>query len=120
MKNLTGPIMGLYFKRHNSVAIDTTHGLIHFPHLTMQVESASSETSAKAQVVLIHDSKTIPPITTKTIIAFVDHLSKWRTLGTVTKVEKITKAPSLIIPFNFNNNWQKDIIQSHQHNEITL
>ena len=32
MKNLTGPIIGLHFMRHNSVVIDTTHGLIHFPH----------------------------------------------------------------------------------------
>ena len=31
MKKLTGPIIGLHFMR-----IDTTHGLIHFPHLTKQ------------------------------------------------------------------------------------
>ena len=43
MKNLTGPIIGLHFMRHNSVVIDTTHGLIHFPHLTMQVESALTQ-----------------------------------------------------------------------------
>ena len=36
MKNLTGPIIGLHFMRQNSVVIDTTHGLIHLPHLTMQ------------------------------------------------------------------------------------
>ena len=39
MKDLTGPINGWHFMRHNSVVIDTTHGLIHFPHLTMQVKS---------------------------------------------------------------------------------
>ena len=65
MKNLTGPIFGLHFMRHNSVVIDTTHGLIHFLHLTMQVKSASIGTSAKHQVVLIHDSITVPPRTTK-------------------------------------------------------
>ena len=43
MKNLTGPIIGLHFMKHNSVVIDTTHGLIHFPHLAMQVKSASSQ-----------------------------------------------------------------------------
>ena len=42
MKKLTGPIIGLHFMRNNSVVIDTTHGLIHFPHLTMQVKTASS------------------------------------------------------------------------------
>ena len=31
MKKLTGPITGLHFMRNNSVVIDTTHGLIHFP-----------------------------------------------------------------------------------------
>ena len=69
MKNLTGHNIGLHFIRHNSVVIDTTHGLIHFPHLTMQFKSALSQTSAKPQAVLIHDSITIPQMTTKTITA---------------------------------------------------
>ena len=47
MKNLTGPLIGLPFMRHNSVVIDTAHILIHFPHLTMQVKSALSQTSPK-------------------------------------------------------------------------
>ena len=97
MKNLTGPIFGLHFMKHNSVVIDTTNGLIHFPHLTMQVKSASSQASAKPQLVLIHDSITIPQMTTKTITAFVDHSSEWNKTGTVTQVEKFTEAASLII-----------------------
>ena len=40
MKNLTGPTILLHFMRNNSVVIDTAHGLIHFPHLTMQGNSA--------------------------------------------------------------------------------
>ena len=97
MKNLTGPIMGLHFMRHNSVVVDTTHGLIHYPHLTVQVKSASSGTSAKLQAVLIHDSITIPQMTTKTITAFVDQVSEWKTTGTVTPVEKFTETASLLI-----------------------
>ena len=97
MKNLTGPIIGLHFMTHNSVVIDTTHGLIHFPHLTMQVKSALTQTSAKRQAVLIHDGITIPQQTTKTITAFVDHLSEWNTTGTITPVEKFTETASLII-----------------------
>ena len=97
MKSLTGPIIGLHFMRHNSVVIDTTHGLIHFPHLTMQVKSALSQTSVKPQAVFIHDNITIPHMTTKTITAFVDHSSEWNTTGTVTPVEKFTEAASLII-----------------------
>ena len=97
MKNLTEPIIGLHFMKHNSVVVDTTHGLIQFPHLTMQVKSASSQASAKPQLVRIHDCITIQQMTTKTITAFVDHVSEWNTTGTVTPVEKFTEAASLII-----------------------
>ena len=97
MKNLTGPIIGLHFMKQNSVVIDTTHGLIHFPHLTMQVKSALSQASAKPQPVLIYDSITIQQLTTKTITAYVDHSSEWNTTGTVTPVGKFTEAASLII-----------------------
>ena len=97
MKNLTGPIIGLHFMRHNSVVIDNTHGLIHFPHLTMQVKSALSQTSVKPPAVFFHDNITIPQMTTKTITAFVDHTSEWNTTGTVTPVEKFTETASLLI-----------------------
>ena len=70
MKNLTGPITELHFMRHNSVVIDTTHGLIHFPHLTTQVKSATSGASGKPQAVLNHDNITVPTMATKTITAF--------------------------------------------------
>ena len=96
MKNLTGLNIGLHFMRHNSVVINKTHGLIHCPHLTMQVKSASSQASAKPQPVLIHGSITISRMITKTITAFVDHSSEWNTTGTVTPVEKFTKTASLI------------------------
>ena len=97
MENLTGPIIGLHFMRQNSVVIDTTHGLIHFPHLTMQVKSALNQLNTKVQAVLIHDNITIPQMTTKTITAFVDHVSEWNTSGTVTPVEKVKETASLII-----------------------
>ena len=63
----------MQFMKHKSVVIDTKHGLILFPHLTMQAENAAIETSAKPQPVLIQDYTTIPPMTTKTITAFADH-----------------------------------------------
>ena len=97
MENLTGPIIGLHLLKHNSVVIDTTHGLIHFPHLTMQVKSASSQASAKPQLVLIHDSITIPQMTTKRTTAFVEHSSEWNTTGTVTPVKRFTEVASLNI-----------------------
>ena len=97
MRNWTGPIIGLHFMRHNSVVIDTTHGLIHFPHLTMQAKNAVIKASAKPPPVLIQDNTTVPPMKAKTITAFVDHSSKWHTTGTVTSVGKFTKASSLLI-----------------------
>ena len=72
-KKLTGPRIGLLFMRNNSVVIDTTHGLIHFQHLTMQVKTAPSEATTKPQPVITDNALTVPPTTTKTITAFVDH-----------------------------------------------
>ena len=83
--------------RHNSAVTDTTHGLPHFPHLTMPAKKAASETSTKTQPVPIQDNTTVPPMTTKTITAFVDHPSEWHTTSTVTPVGKFTKAASLLI-----------------------
>ena len=97
MKKLTGPIFGLHFMRNNSVVIDTTHGLIHFPHLTMQVKTASSETTTKPQPVITDETLTIPPTTTKTITAFIDHPSKWNTTGNLTPLEMFTETASLLI-----------------------
>ena len=97
MKKLTGPIFGLHFMRNNSVVIDTTHGLIHFPHLKMQVKTASSETTTKPQTVITDEALTLPPTTTKTITAFTDHPSKWKITGTVTPLEKFTETASLLI-----------------------
>ena len=86
MEKLTGLLNGLHFLRNNSVVIDTTHDLIYFPHLTMQIKTASSETITKPQPVITDEAVTIPPTTTRTITAFIDHRSKWNTTGTVTQV----------------------------------
>ena len=63
----------------------------------MQAKKAASEATAKPQPVLIQDNTTVPPMTTKTITAFVDHPSEWHTTGTVTPVGKFTEAVSLLI-----------------------
>ena len=97
MKYLTGPILGVHFMRNNSVVIDTTHGLIYFPHFTMQVKTASSETTTKPQPVITDEALTMPPTTTKTITALIDHPSKWNTTVTVTPLEKFTETASLLI-----------------------
>ena len=91
MKKITGPIIGLHFMRNASVVLDTTHGLIHFTHLTMQVKTS------KPQPVITDEALTIPPATTKKITAFIEHPSKWNTTGTLTPLEKFTETASLLI-----------------------
>ena len=108
-KKLTGPIIGLHFMRNNSVVIDTTHGLIQFPHLTMQIKTASSETTTKQQPVITAEALTKPPMTTKTITAFIDHPSKWNTTGTVTPLEKFTETVSLLISHSMSTKIDKRI-----------
>ena len=102
MKKLTGPKFGLHFMRNNSVLIDTTHRPKHFPHLTMQVETASRETTTKPQPVITDEALTIPPTTTRTITAFIDHPSKWNTTGTVTPLRKFTEAASLLFSYSMS------------------
>ena len=109
MKNLTGPIVGLYFMEHNSVVIDTTYGLMHFPHLTMQVKCAASETSVKPRAVFIHDTPTIPPRTTKTITMFVDYPSEWNTTVTVIPVGNFTETASLLISHSISTIFDKKV-----------
>ena len=83
--------------RNNSLVIDTTHGFIHFPHLTMQVKTASSETTTKPQPVITDEALTIPPTTIKIITSFIDHPSEWNITGTVTPLEQFTETASLLI-----------------------
>ena len=109
MKKLTGPTIGLHFMRNNSVVIDKTHGLIHFPHLTMQVRTASSETTTKPQPVITDEVLIIPPTTTKTITAFIDHPSKWNITGTVTPLEKFMETASLLISHSMSTMFDKII-----------
>ena len=109
MKKLTGRIIGLHFMRNNSVVNDTTHGLIHFPHLTMLVKTTSNETTTKPQPVITDEAPTILPTTTKTITAFIDHPSKWNTTDTVTPLEKFTETASLLISHSMSTLFDKRI-----------
>ena len=108
MRKLTGPIIGLHFTRNNSVVIDTTLGPIHFPHLTMQVKTASNETTTKPQPVITDNALTIPPMTIKIITAFIDLPSKWNTTGTVTPL-KFTETAILLISHSMSTIVDKGI-----------
>ena len=63
----------------------------------MQGKTTSSETTTKPQAVISEEALTIPPTTTKTFTAFIDHPSKWNTTGTVTPLEKFTETANLLI-----------------------
>ena len=78
-------------------------------HLTMQVKTTSSETTTKPKPVITDEALTIPPTTTKTITAFIDHPSKWNTTGTVTPLEKFTETASLLISHSMSTIIQKRI-----------
>ena len=95
--------------RNNTVVIDRTHGLIHFPHLTTQVKTASSETTTNPQPVISDEALTIPPTTTKTITAFNDHQSKWSTTVTVTPLEKFTETASQMVAHSMSTIFDKRI-----------
>ena len=57
MKKITRPFIGLHFMgNNNSVVNDKSHGLIHSPHMTMQVKTASSEATAKHRPVISDDA----------------------------------------------------------------
>ena len=108
LKNLTGTYIGLHFMSCNTVVIDTTHGLIHFPHLRMYVKSTARGTSAKHQAVFIHETMTIPRKTAKTITAFVDLSSKRNTTRYCDSNGKIHGSSKFAtIPFNVKKICQK-------------
>ena len=107
-KKRTGPIIGLHFMRKSSAVIDTTHGLIHFAHLSMQ-NKASSEMSAQTLVILTDDALTIPPGRTYTITTSVDHPSECKTTGTVTPLEKVHgNSQSADFSLNVDNKWEEE------------
>ena len=63
----------------------------------MQAKTASTETTTKPQPVITDEALTIPPTTTKTITAFIDHPSKWNITGIVTPLAKFTETASVVI-----------------------
>ena len=73
----------------------------------MQNKTASSETTTKPQPVIADEALTIPPTTTKTITAFVDHPSKWNTTGTVTPLEKFLETAGLLISHSISTTIDK-------------
>ena len=94
---------------NNSVVIETTHGLIHFPHMTMQVKMASIATITKPQPVITDDDFTIPPMITKGITAFVHHPSKWNATWTVTPLEKFKETASSLLSHSMSTKTDKTI-----------
>ena len=107
MNNLTGSIIGVHFIKHSGVVIDTTHGLIHFPFLAIQIISNPSEVSAKSQAFFNDDALKISSMTTKKITAFVDHPSEWNITGTLTTLQKLTETVSLLMSHSIPTRFEK-------------
>ena len=112
MKVLTGPITGIHFMRHNSVVIDTTHGLFLFPHSTMQAKNAAIETSAKPQTCpnswqhnsTANDNKNNYSICWPPIGRAYNRYCK-----TSGKIYRSSESANIIL--NLNNNWQKTAVR---------
>ena len=68
-----------------------------FPHLTIEVDCAASETTARPQVVINDEALKIPPDTTKTITASGDHPSELKTTDILTPVATFTEIATLLI-----------------------
>ena len=109
MKKLTRLKIGLKFIGKNNVVLDTRHGLIHFPHLTIQIKIAPSETTAKSQSVICVDILAKPPRTTKTITALVERLTECNTTGTVTPLDRFKETGSLLISHTMSTIFDKRI-----------
>ena len=108
INKLTDRIIGFHFMRYNNVVIDTTHGLIHFPHLTIYIKT-TWEMSAKPQAVMTDDALSIPPRTTKTVTGFVDHPSEWNTTCTVTPLEKFRETASLLVSHSMSGKLDRQV-----------
>ena len=89
--------------------VDTTHGLKPFPQLTMQVKTASCETTPTPQPVPTDDALRKPQRTTKRITAFADQPSEWNTTGAVTPVEIFTQEATLLVSHSISTIFDKKV-----------
>ena len=80
-KRLTGPVLGLTFLKINSVILDVSQGLLHFPHLTYSIETDEYTRNRRLYKVQIKNPLTIPPETTQTITAYTNIASAIDTTG---------------------------------------
>ena len=120
MKKLRGPIIRLHFMRNNSVVIDTTHGLIHFPHMTMQVNYLKWNNRKTPA----YHHWWCPYNTTEYNRNYhtlfwpsvrVEHNGDCDTIGEVYENSKFTGSPS-----NLDKNWQGNSGQGSQYNGVTI
>ena len=121
MEKLTGLNLGLHSMKQNSVMIDTTHGLILFRHLTVEVKSAYSQKKCKTSTYPQRRQTDKSAMTTKTINTFVHHLSERKTTGTVKPLERFTETTEVLIFHSIaTSNDKKNSSQSNQCNSFTL
>ena len=68
MEKLSSPIIGLMFLQRNHTVLDRRQGILNFPFLSMQLETADHKNSKVMEPVLNPEDVTIPP-NDRTIIA---------------------------------------------------
>ena len=85
----------------------------------MHVQNAASKMSAKAQAVFAHDNITVPPMTTKTITAFVDQPSGRNITSTVKSMRNCAEAASQLKSHSMSQlsdkKYQSESIRQRNH-----
>ena len=122
MKELTGLIIGLQYRRHISLVIDTTLGLILFPDLITQVKSAKSK-KKNDRTPTCHQRWLLDKISDDNIN---EHCFRWSLMRKESNVycdplEKFTKTWSFLISHSKSIKFdKKSSHQGDQHKRITL
>ena len=103
MKNLTRPIFGLPFMRHNIVVIDTTHSLIHFPHLTRQFKTREAKRVLNPKLFSITNPNTTTNDNEKNHSLCWSSIRKEHNLYFDSTGESHWNSNSAVFPLNVNN-----------------
>ena len=75
----------------------------------MQAKTTEEGKMAKPQAVLIPEDITIPPMTTKTINAYANHIFQFKTTGIITPVEQYTEKATLLVSHSMSTINNKEV-----------
>ena len=87
----------------------------------MQAKTTDEEKTKKPQAVMIAEEITIQPMTTKTIKAYANHISPFKTTGIITPVEQYSETAPLLISHSMSTITDKEVpIRVYEHRRIAI